>query len=380
MTVNLGSRRQGWETQQDLQRWIEGEIAVWSWLDGPSNSDGNLARALDEGQKTLQNSVLRMVHQFSQNPGLHGNMRSLLESQFSTGRILLSTSPEAKFILSLRDQDPIAAAWAVAFLTRGTLNLNSASGSAMDGIISAWAYRNGLKKTATAEKAALEAVFKESQTALAALKESSLSAKNEADGLAEAFRQAQEAFQEKHSDTIQAAADALMKRFSEAEERLKSVETTYDSKMALQAPVTYWTSKKHKHFKNIWKVGSAVVLLTGFGGWGIVAFVRELLPKLEKPEPWKLGLVLVSLTMLIWFVRVLMKVVLSQVHLFTDAEEREVLATTYLSLLRSNEALKDEDRTLILQILFRPVATGIVDDGGPATPTELVGRVIGGGK
>ena len=55
------------------------------------------------------------------------------------------------------------------------------------------------------------------------------------------------------------------------------------------------------------------------------------------------------------------------------------MTNTYLSLIRSNETLNDENRTLILQILFRPAATGIVDDGGPATPMEFFGKLASGG-
>jgi len=83
--------------------------------------------------------------------------------------------------------------------------------------------------------------------------------------------------------------------------------------------------------------------------------------------------------MVIWITRLLIKVLLSHVHLHTDAQERRILTNTYLSLIRSNETLSDENRTLILQILFRPAATGIVDDGGPATPMEFFGKLASGG-
>ncbi|HBZ36947.1 MAG TPA: hypothetical protein DEO59_00225 [Balneola sp.] len=53
---------------------------------------------------------------------------------------------------------------------------------------------------------------------------------------------------------------------------------------------------------------------------------------------------------------------LSNIHLRTDADERRVMILTYLSLLRRENAITEEDRKVILQTLFRPSATGIIKD------------------
>jgi hypothetical protein len=97
--------------------------------------------------------------------------------------------------------------------------------------------------------------------------------------------------------------------------------------------------------------------------------------------PWReiLGFfVLSSLT--IWVVRILVRLLLSAIH----AAEREVMAMTYMALVRGdNETptkyLDEKDRALVLAPLFRPSATGIVnDDAAPAQIVDLLAKVRGG--
>jgi hypothetical protein len=84
----------------------------------------------------------------------------------------------------------------------------------------------------------------------------------------------------------------------------------------------------------------------------------------------------VLLTFAFWFERIFVRLLLSQVHLYTDASERVVMAKTYIALLREGQGMKDEDRRLILQALFRPAVTGIVkDDAIPPTVLEWITRL-----
>jgi hypothetical protein len=52
---------------------------------------------------------------------------------------------------------------------------------------------------------------------------------------------------------------------------------------------------------------------------------------------------------------------------------------TYLALLREGGGLKDDDRELILKILFRPFSDGMVrDDAAPPSLWDVASRVAGG--
>jgi hypothetical protein len=55
----------------------------------------------------------------------------------------------------------------------------------------------------------------------------------------------------------------------------------------------------------------------------------------------------------VWVVRILVRLLLSNIHLLTDARERVTMVQTYLALLRRGK-IKDDERMFILQTLFRP--------------------------
>jgi hypothetical protein len=77
-----------------------------------------------------------------------------------------------------------------------------------------------------------------------------------------------------------------------------------------------------------------------------------------------------------WFLRILSKIFLSQLHAWSDAQERVVMVKTYLSLLQDEKALEAKDRRLILEALFRPAPSGIIkDDGVPPALFDLISRL-----
>jgi hypothetical protein len=77
-----------------------------------------------------------------------------------------------------------------------------------------------------------------------------------------------------------------------------------------------------------------------------------------------------------WFLRILSKIFLSQLHAWSDAQERVTMVRTYLSLLQDEKGLGAEDRRLILEALFRPAPSGIIkDDGVPPAMFDMISRL-----
>ncbi|MCW2367724.1 hypothetical protein M2341_003171 [Sphingobium sp. B7D2B] len=82
-------------------------------------------------------------------------------------------------------------------------------------------------------------------------------------------------------------------------------------------------------------------------------------------------------TMFIWTLRVLVRSMMSESHLATDASGRAAMAHTYLALSK-DDAASQEDRTIILAALFAPVSDGLVkDDGLPIlSPAAIAASAI----
>ena len=85
-------------------------------------------------------------------------------------------------------------------------------------------------------------------------------------------------------------------------------------------------------------------------------------------------------TVVIWLMRFPFKMLLSHIHLRSDAKEREVMISTYMALLRGIEGkqgVSKEDLVLVLTPIFRPATSGIIkDDGGPASFAEMLTKLL----
>lgn len=98
-------------------------------------------------------------------------------------------------------------------------------------------------------------------------------------------------------------------------------------------------------------------------------------PEKWHPEYWRLAVIIASALFCVWIIRIFVRLLLSNIHLQTDAKERVTMVQTYLALMRRGK-LKDDERMFILQTLFRPTPTGIVkDDAVPLTVVEGITKL-----
>jgi hypothetical protein len=167
----------------------------------------------------------------------------------------------------------------------------------------------------------------------------------------------------------------VISEFNEARNSIREVENTYKEYMKLRAPVEYWENKASEHkinrgtaFKNLrtYFIAMGFVLALVFSGAAYIIYNIGL-GKMANPLSLYLvisgGLAVLS-TIAFWFGRLLTKLYLSEHHLQTDAEERAVMARTFLALINEGAA-QDTDKDIILAALFRATQDGIINDDGP---------------
>ena len=166
---------------------------------------------------------------------------------------------------------------------------------------------------------------------------------------------------------------------------LVNLTEVYESHMQLKGPLIYWRGKRKEHLKGIkslraWAIAGAifaVILMVG-AAWFLLP---ENLPK--EIIPWRpIGFFVLISTVSLWLVRLLVKLLLSHIHLYADAKEREVMISTFMALIRrpeSRELLTKEDIALVLAPIFNPSTTGVIkDDGAPVSLGDFISRL--GGK
>ncbi len=186
------------------------------------------------------------------------------------------------------------------------------------------------------------------------------------------------------------AENQLNVLLSKARGELSALENTYNEKLKLEAPTTYWRDKRRRHRLYSIIVGPVCVIFAILAAWFLVSEANALhaifvemgnesrnVAVAEYLIIASKGIVLALI--LFWVARILVRLFLSEIHLSMDAHERETMVMTYLALTKDGP-LGDQERALVLQPLFRPTADGIVKDDASSDPTiaALVGRAISG--
>jgi hypothetical protein len=145
---------------------------------------------------------------------------------------------------------------------------------------------------------------------------------------------------------------------------------------ALQAPKPYWNEKgnfhekKIRNSKNLWVLSLAINVM-------IIAVSISL--SILFPPNITTGIYGIIERMVyfgsflgfgIWWSRQNLKNYRLNEHLAEDAKERVTMIETYAAL--KSQGLGRENYTTILNALFRPAVTGLVDDSGPSMPIEIL--------
>lgn len=178
-------------------------------------------------------------------------------------------------------------------------------------------------------------------------------------------------------------------RSEEAIDQLTSTRKAFEELMRLKAPAAYWSEKAGTHrvaekaargHLILFFVLAMLGLGAAFGvtGWAILR------PGATSTTPVYIVISagLATFTgVVFWIGRLLTRLYLSEHHLRKDAEEREVMTTTYLALTKESAAA-DADRQIILNALFRNSADGIVKDDGGFDPSlaAAIARIGMGGR
>ncbi|GAB5477938.1 MAG: hypothetical protein Marn2KO_14050 [Marinobacter nauticus] len=159
-----------------------------------------------------------------------------------------------------------------------------------------------------------------------------------------------------------------------ANDSLNSVKETYEKHMSLRASVDYWSNQATDH-KN--KGKQAFICLIAFTTFTVLFFLFFGLYLLNSATPDELKIsafslsyghaikaIIFALTLsfLVWTIKLSNKTWHIHKHLEHDANERVTMMKTYLALASEEKNLKENDVELILSSLFRPAYDGIIKD------------------
>lgn len=370
-------------------QWVRDEQKTW--LELAKQQRGTSQRYLDVLDAIIQKGAPRNTF----DDDLWRDAVLYLQRLYSRG-LIHHLSPKGRVVVGLLDKKlPIAAGAAWAYFCRVPIE-HIEQPETYRGVFAAVAYESGYPVGSDAAAPGFEALMHQmsqwSDSARVAIgsehSESIKSRKSSEDAVSRmraelgAFRAKiendLEETRKKSTATLDSIVAGSTSRYDEilasSKAELTAITKTYDDKLALQASVSYWTSKRNSH--RLWSklFGGAFILALLICGWGLFVFVKDLVPAeatRDKAPIVRLVESIVVVTFVVWFIRTIARLFLVHLHLAEDSSERVVMINTYLALLRESAGVKDNDRELILQALFRRASTGIVKDD--ANPPFLLG-------
>ena len=185
----------------------------------------------------------------------------------------------------------------------------------------------------------------------------------------------------KIEDWSQKTQSILEEFITQKQTKLVELEKLYTEKLRLEGPAKYWKKyseeceKKGEQWRN-WSILTAGV---------IVLYLTGVLFVLPESLLWHKKITTESITSMVVFAlivsffvyinRLFVKLSLSSYHLFRDAKERHELIYLFLSLL-NEDAIKPEDRNVILTSLFSRAETGLLKgDSSPEMPEGIAKHI-----
>ena len=369
--VDLGKYGQkSFSSFQEVASWIQGEREFWKWLPQILDTDRHIALQVQQKVQELFGQVENFVsaarqEPFSQRENRAQQIASVIAAKVKRENFILSEFPEGKFINDLQQENPRISAYVAGYFFG--IPINWSDKLSAEGAFLAMAYKYGYRDKTKSERNSLEALRAEWSILLSEAKGTLEIAERERTVLGEQhIRQIGE--HKKKFEEWQASSQAmfvdLMDRSGKA---LENISKTYDEKLAVQASVVYWKNKAEKHARLATKlawaaslVGISVAILLGFETFLAIGPLE----KLGDLPVWKGSMLILTAVIGVWAIRILVRLLLSNLHLESDAVERRTMLMTYLALLRRGQGPDENQRELILQVLFRPSITGIVKDDG----------------
>ncbi len=369
---------------EEMQQFEDAERRFWGWLSA-SPVAGNLQQPWNVINTKLTQIRTHLSQASVDDSNRIQRVRDSFEQAFRSSRIPLSTSSVGTFIDQLKGEAPLTAAAALTtWMNAGGVNL--AQFEHAKGVVLMAAFDAQItRKTPSAVKHSLEKLHREFREASAKTAKETLeqraqfsrdkSAQRRAvAGMLRQSRRRLNAFREKKRIQADELASELNKRATDTISSLKQTDSLYREHMRLQGPVEYWNSKAQTHKKMERKYQRVLIRYSSIAGAVLLIalyfIANRAIQVATADKPTAAYLILVTMgivltTIAFWIARILTRLFLSEHHLAIDAEERSVMAQTYLALTAEGQATEQE-RSIVLGSLFRPTADGIVkDDAAP---------------
>lgn len=348
--------------------YIESEIDFWERND-PQKKLNSISKA--NLLTNAKNQFASALNSYKINSANSNNLLKQSVSSLATG-VLYSRTKLANKILQILDQSSgFIQGFRVGLLDNKTTAVGPFAEN-FDGYIAALSYRGILKETVQLTQENAGTLVENIR--LANENYSSLNAT-----YIKAFKDQEERIKSIHLQTEQKLKELnneSIKHHEEAKKRFDSLEKTYNEHLKLEASAQYWKETDDEYTKKgrTWlgiSIGFTVLIVA------VLVVILALIPSIFSEDSHWLdvlknsAIITVIASVLIYLLRIFVKLSMSSFHLSRDAKERNKLCHLFLALTKDG-AVTDKERAIVLNALFSRSDTGLLKgDAGPTIPSGV---------
>jgi hypothetical protein len=369
-------------TLSELQAWVQSEQQFWLWLQQAKGEDNSLEAFLFfyQQEKPITRTLSAVMGtELSELRRQHlETLRTHLADRYTKGLFPTAESPIAQFAAQLAKKDKVQAAHALWALLGNAPLISQHPARALRGQLLSVVYDfqgNALTESQAAAWGVMQARATSEQSALRA----------EAGSLSDEFRDLSSQIRSLHEQQKRSFDEQHAARSAEFKTTVAGHTTTMDNiqgtfkrELSLRSAVEYLSNKADDHHSTAKTAGTAAAIVGLVVVALAVAIARLVFTDSTVPVP-QVAVAVLSATLAFWLLRILVRVLLSSLHLETDMRARSTFVHTYLALLAEGGGIKDEDRALVIGLVFRPISDGLVrDDATPPGLWDLITKNLSG--
>ena len=161
------------------------------------------------------------------------------------------------------------------------------------------------------------------------------------------------------------------------EKQIDILEETYKNKLQLEAPETLWQSRSAQYrLKSRWWMAGLFIFIVGLlvsGGY-FADKIHDYVQEMVKGIPFisKSFIYVALISFLIYIIRIIIKIIISNQHMSMEYEQKAALTRFYQALIQDGKEVDKEEKLIIFNALFRKTDTGLIkSDNSSDTDTLL---------
>lgn len=384
LSLDVGAKH-SFKNYEKLNAWLDQELKFNQSLDNP----GNIVHTFTH---TIKNQI---PSKFNQNrnekftiENLIDELKNFIESSFKSQGIIASKSKEGIWLLKQHLENKSLTLGSFSYFQNKLKGVSNNNTTQRDGEFSAYLFDNGIQPDFETEKEQYNSFYKEVIQQKDEILKELLDIREENKILNLTITKQNTDWESTFTNQKEEVAKRFEDEYDRHKSKMNESEEFYEKKLAVKNAVTYWSKKAESHKTNSYIFGiiaGLLMIVSIIGIFNLGNYIigldltdvngigRKILTETGALQLWVYGFFIISMTLIIWFIRLLVKVFLSNLHLLSDAKERETMIQTYLAFEREENTLKDTDRDLILPSIFRVSANGYIkDDSSPNSPINII--------